>query len=60
MQEPVADIVSKTAEEIEPEVEPEVEQNTEIPLPAPTETTDDPNRKMTPDEIAALIASMGN
>ena len=62
MQEPVADIVSKTAEEIEPEVEPEpeVEQNAEIPLPAPTETTDDPNRKMTPDEIAALIASMGN
>ena len=60
MQEHVADIVSKTAEEIEPEVEPEVEQNTEIPLPAPTETTDDPNRKMTPDEIAALIASMGN
>ena len=60
MQEPVADIVSKTAEEIEPEVEPEVEQNTEIPLPAPTETTDDPNRKMTPDEIAALIARMGN
>ena len=62
MQEPVADIVSKTDEEIEPKVEPEpeVEQNAEIPLPAPTETTDDPNRKMTPDEIAALIASMGN
>lgn len=28
------------------------------PEPAPSIPTDDPNRQLTPDEIAALIASM--
>ena len=49
--EPVDDANEPVVSEAEVPKEPE-------PEPAPSMPTDDPNRQLTPDEIAALIASM--
>jgi len=49
-------------EELEPIAEPEEIPEPEpepVPEPEPAPVADDPNKKMSPDEIAALIASMG-
>ena len=57
--EPEPEIVPEPVVEAAPEPEPVVEPEPE-PAPAPAPEMDDPNKMMSPDDIAALLASMNN
>ena len=57
--EPVAEPEPEPVAEPEPEPEPEPASNVlEFPTPAPAPIDDDPNRQLSPEEIAALFNSM--